>query len=844
MPYNITLTNGTELITGGLLDNTSDSANSSLVLLGKNFKSYGLFLNQNFVRLMENFALGTAPTAPLPGQLWYNSTTKRINLNVAAVKGALNAVWRPLTVMSYAASAPSNPSQGEQWYDSTNGQLFVYTGAIWRLIGPSNTLAQGNSGAFPDIITDAPPSTTYVVVKMLIEGNIVGIWSKDGPFETDIPGFETIFKGLNLKGTPDQKFAGISTATENLVVNGSLVAANLFLRNDTNGSINGSLSLASDGGLTLGLANDFVASVSSGVVTLRNQTNNRDLILSLRSGGIQTNFLRGNSSTGLAEAYANPTGSSPALTFATKNYVDTLGGGVTGNANFFGNITPNSNVNLTLGNTTNRWSNIFSQSLSVSNIIASNTSTTNANIASLFLGADILPTANVFSNIGSSGIRFNTLHANTVSLTGSLLVGTNAIVEANANITQNLTIGGIVNAVGVSNFASNVNIAGNLLSTAVTASSTTTTGALVVPGGVGIGGALFVGANIVATSNTAATNTTSGALVVQGGIGVGGAIIVGGNIVAASGTASTNNTTGAVVVNGGIGVSGSIYNGGIIASGGNIVALSGIPSTTPSTGALVVVGGAGISGAVTTGGNVNVGGSLSASGANISGNLNVANNIFTGNVSLTGNINVNTISASSTSVSGNLNVAGLVTTPTLPVGTSNTAVATTAFVQGIIPTGSLMMWSAAAAPTGWLLCNGSAISRVSFASLFSVIGTTYGIGDGATTFNLPNFNNRVPVGAGGLYALGATGGSKDAITVTHTHTLSGGSVSGVFVTNVISTTTTVDSAVESFGANVVNNVTRTTGSATLNNPTVNSAGSSGTDANMPPYLAINYIIKA
>ncbi len=69
MPYNITLSDGSELITGGLLDNTTDSANSSLTLVGKNFKGYGLFINQNVVRLMENFANTTAPTAPLPGQL-------------------------------------------------------------------------------------------------------------------------------------------------------------------------------------------------------------------------------------------------------------------------------------------------------------------------------------------------------------------------------------------------------------------------------------------------------------------------------------------------------------------------------------------------------------------------------------------------------------------------------------------------------------------------------------------------------------------------------------------------------------------------------------------------------
>jgi microcystin-dependent protein len=144
-----------------------------------------------------------------------------------------------------------------------------------------------------------------------------------------------------------------------------------------------------------------------------------------------------------------------------------------------------------------------------------------------------------------------------------------------------------------------------------------------------------------------------------------------------------------------------------------------------------------------------------------------------------------------------------------------------------------------------LLCNGTAVSRTSFAALFAVIGTTFGVGDNSTTFNLPNFNNRTPVGAGGLYSLGATGGSKDAAVVTHTHSLSGGSASGTFLTGASVSTTRTNFNTEFFGTQAVTNVSlsTSTGSPSYTNPTVQSAGSSGTDANMPPYLAINYIIK-
>ena len=91
----------------------------------------------------------------------------------------------------------------------------------------------------------------------------------------------------------------------------------------------------------------------------------------------------------------------------------------------------------------------------------------------------------------------------------------------------------------------------------------------------------------------------------------------------------------------------------------------------------------------------------------------------------------------------------------------------------LTPTGVVHMWPTNTAPTGYLLCNGAAVSRTTFNALYVLIGTTFGAGNGSTTFNLPNFLNRFPMGAGsgGTYAIGATGGSADAIVVSHTHTV-------------------------------------------------------------------------
>jgi hypothetical protein len=111
---------------------------------------------------------------------------------------------------------------------------------------------------------------------------------------------------------------------------------------------------------------------------------------------------------------------------------------------------------------------------------------------------------------------------------------------------------------------------------------------------------------------------------------------------------------------------------------------------------------------------------------------------------------------------------GTATAPTAAAGTNTTQLATTAFVQfNGTPTGSMMMWPTVSPPTNWLICNGSAVSRITYSALFSVIGTTFGSGDGSSTFNLPNYTNRVPIGAGSSYSVASQGGSATTTLTTN-----------------------------------------------------------------------------
>ena len=94
------------------------------------------------------------------------------------------------------------------------------------------------------------------------------------------------------------------------------------------------------------------------------------------------------------------------------------------------------------------------------------------------------------------------------------------------------------------------------------------------------------------------------------------------------------------------------------------------------------------------------------------------------------------------------------------------------------------MYGAATAPTGWLLCDGSAVSRTTYADLFAVIGTRFGAGNGSTTFNLPDLRDRFVVGAGTSYNINATGGkATHVLTIeempAHSHSIIAGEQAGM-----------------------------------------------------------------
>jgi microcystin-dependent protein len=204
-------------------------------------------------------------------------------------------------------------------------------------------------------------------------------------------------------------------------------------------------------------------------------------------------------------------------------------------------------------------------------------------------------------------------------------------------------------------------------------------------------------------------------------------------------------------------------------------------------------------------------------------------------------------------IGGTLGVTGTATfvvspvAPTPSIGDNTTKLATTAFVQtaitGSIIPGQITMWPTASPPSGWLICDGSAVSRSTYSTLFGIVGTAFGSGDGSTTFNLPNYQGKVPMGSSSAYSLASTGGSADAVVVSHTHT----------ATSVVTDPGHFHAANSQSvqpnitgGSGNINSASGNTSSATtgITVATTNSTtGVSGTGANLQPYLAINFIIK-
>ena len=178
------------------------------------------------------------------------------------------------------------------------------------------------------------------------------------------------------------------------------------------------------------------------------------------------------------------------------------------------------------------------------------------------------------------------------------------------------------------------------------------------------------------------------------------------------------------------------------------------------------------------------------------------------------------------------------------------AYSNTLLITGM-PVGSITQYAGSSAPSGWLLCDGSNISRTTYSALFSVISTTYGVGDNSTTFGIPDLQNRLPIGKGsGNFATLNTKAGSDTTALTlstanipsHSHFLFNRTSYTSSFAVLTNTSYVID--VATFGndaSNTANYALQRSSNAA--NVGLSSTSGSGTAFNaMPPYIVINYII--
>jgi hypothetical protein len=356
MAYTINKTSGAVLTTvaDGTIDNSSD-----LTLIGKNYSGYGEILNENFVKLMENFASSSQPASPQAGQLWWD-------LSNNALKVYTGSSFKIISGSTASATQPASPTLGDLWFDTVNKQLRVYNGASWTLIGPSFTAGTGTSGAIIASVLDNVGSN-HVVVQFYVNESIVAIVSKDSTFtpQSAITGFATISPGIKVSDSVvGAAFTGTATNADKLDNLNSLQ----FLRSDTNATTTGTLGVSNDNGFTVGVDSDLRLSVSGSDTYVTNNTSNGDIILRVnKSVGGVTTALTVDGATGYVYA-TTPGAGDNSTRVATTAYVDGTAPGtgflkVDGSAALAGNLLPDTNNSRNLGSSLKNYASIYCTNL-------------------------------------------------------------------------------------------------------------------------------------------------------------------------------------------------------------------------------------------------------------------------------------------------------------------------------------------------------------------------------------------------------------------------------------------------------------------------------------------------
>ena len=310
MAYTINKTDGTVVvtITDGTVDNTT-----SLQLFGKSFSGFGEGLNENLVKLLENSASTSAPTAPLLGELWFDTSANTIKVYDGSS-------FKPTGGARSSSTEPSSASAGDLWHKSDDDQIYFYTGSAFQLLGPVFTSGQTLSGWKIETVTAS--SVNKTIASMFVGNTRVAVLSKeaftpDGGSPTSTPlaanGFATVASGITLNSTLGASFSGNSAQASAVDVSGTtntsatVIAGGNFLRADAADTTTGALTIDADAGLLVGDEQELTITASSGDVTIAQTRQDKNLSFTINDGGVTKTPLSFAGSTGNITLTGNTT---------------------------------------------------------------------------------------------------------------------------------------------------------------------------------------------------------------------------------------------------------------------------------------------------------------------------------------------------------------------------------------------------------------------------------------------------------------------------------------------------------------------------------------------------------
>ena len=281
MAYTVNKTNSSSspnlyTVQDGVLNTQTD-----LSFIGKGYAGYGEVIAENFLHILENFSNSSAPSKPIEGQLWWDSTNAKLQVfNGTSFQTAGGSA-------PYQSDAPSNLAAGDIWIDSDTGQMYFYNGTSSVLVGPPSSTGTTNGFTY-DTILDSGDNNQNVT-KWFNDGNLIAIISEDTfTPKVSITGFASIKAGITLSSAiTDNKLNGTATDSDSL---GGVLAAN-YLRSNANDTTSGTISIANDGGLIVGVDSDLAITVDSSGGIISNTVNNTDITFKVNDGGVTTTVM-------------------------------------------------------------------------------------------------------------------------------------------------------------------------------------------------------------------------------------------------------------------------------------------------------------------------------------------------------------------------------------------------------------------------------------------------------------------------------------------------------------------------------------------------------------------------